>query len=176
MSRVRSYAPGFIKQIVWNWKHRRSAIHPEGCPHDLLKHLRTLECSARVLDLGCGPGNLRAALRLCGWRGHFIGVNVPSRPLSDSRQSEDNKAEWHLSAIEDFPILNEKVSAICLCESIYYVRVGLVPACQRCRQSLISPRGRIIIRIWHTARHREYIALLSDLGFESALPIYTLYT
>ena len=122
------------------------------------------------------PGNLRAALRLRGWRGHFIGVDVSKQAIEAARQSEDNNAEWHLSAIEDFPILNKKVSTICLCESIYYVRVGLVPALlERCRRSLASPGGRIIVRIWHTTRHREYIALLSGLGFESALPIYTLY-
>jgi SAM-dependent methyltransferase len=174
MSRLRSYVPVFIKRIVWNWKHRSSRIDPATCPLGLLECLRTLDSNSGVLDLGCGPGNLRAALRLRGWNGHFIGVDVSEQVIAIAKKSEDNNAEWHASAIEDFPIPSKKVSIICLCESIYYVKLGSVPALlERCRQSRVSG-GRIVIRIWHTDRHREYIALLLGLGAQSNPPIYIL--
>jgi 2-polyprenyl-3-methyl-5-hydroxy-6-metoxy-1,4-benzoquinol methylase len=177
MSSLRRYAPGFVKHVVWNWKYRSAGIHPEECPRSLLERLRTLEPDARVLDLGCGPGNLRAALRLCGWNGRYIGCDVSEQAIATANRSGDTNAEWHVSTIEDFPTLDEKVNTICLCESIYYVRVGLVPALlERCRESLISPGGQILIRIWHVDQHREYIALLARMGAEAAPPVYTLYS
>lgn len=176
MSRLRSKVPPFIKRIAWNWKHRTTSINPAGCPHDLLEYLRTLDSNSGVLDLGCGPGNLRAALRLRGWNGHFIGVDVSEHVIEVAKKSESNNAEWHVSTIENFPTPNQKVGTICLCESIYYVNPGSVPTLlERCRQSLVSPGGRIVIRIWHTDQHREYIALLLGLGAQSNPPIYILY-
>lgn len=176
MSRLRSYAPAFIKRIVWNWKHGSTSIDPAACPHDLLECLRTLDSNSGVLDLGCGPGNLRAALRLRGWNGHFIGVDVSEHIIEVAKKSESNNAEWHVSTIEYFPIPNQKVSTICLCESIYYVKPESVSTLlERCRQSLVSPGGRIVIRIWHADWHREYIALLLGLGAQSNPPIYILY-
>jgi cyclopropane fatty-acyl-phospholipid synthase-like methyltransferase len=174
MSKLRSFAPVFMKRIVWNRKHQHSSIDPARCPRDLLECLRTLGSNSSVLDLGCGAGNLRAALRARGWNGHFIGVDVSEEVTEIAQKSDDQNAEWYVSAIEDFPILSQKVDTICLCESIYYVRRLSVPTLlARCRQSLVSG-GRIIIRIWDTEQHREYIALLESLGAQSSPPIYTL--
>jgi ubiquinone/menaquinone biosynthesis C-methylase UbiE len=112
---------------------------------------------------------------LLGWNGRFIGVDVSKQAIEVAKQSGDINAEWHVGSIENFPIPTEKVSTICLCESIYYVKVGQVPALlERCRQSLASPEGLIIIRIWHTDRHREYIALLAGMGAQCHPPIYIL--
>ena len=121
MSRIRSYCPAFIKRLVWNWKFRSTRNDPAGCPRDLLDCLHTLDFNSAVLDLGCGPGNLRAALRLRGWNGHFIGVDISEQVIEVASKSESNNAEWHVSTIENFPIPHQKVSTICLCESIYYV-------------------------------------------------------
>jgi SAM-dependent methyltransferase len=174
MSKLRSYVPVFIKRITWNWKHQRSSIDPARCPQDLLECLRTLESNSGILDLGCGAGNLRAALRSRGWNGRFIGVDVSEQVMEIAKKSEDSNAEWHVSAIEDFPILAQRVGAVCLCESLYYVRPLSVPALlDRCRQSLV-PQGRIVIRISDADRHREYIALLQGLGAQTNPPIYLL--
>jgi SAM-dependent methyltransferase len=174
MSKLRSYAPVFMKKIIWNRKHQRSSIDPDRCPQDLLEALRTLSSSASVLDLGCGAGNLRAALRSRGWKGRFVGVDVSEQVTAIAQKSADQDAEWFVSAIENFPILEAKVDAICLCESIYYVKPLSVPALiARCRQSL-APGGRIFIRIWDTEQHQEYVGLLEGLGVQSKAPIYIL--
>jgi SAM-dependent methyltransferase len=174
MSKLRSFAPVFVKKMIWNRKHQHSSIDPGRCPQDLLECLRTLGSNSSVLDLGCGAGNLRAALRSRGWNGHFIGVDVSQQVTEIAQKSGDHNAEWYVTAIEDFPSLSRKVDAICLCESLYYVRPLSVPTLlARCRQSLI-PGGRIIIRIWNTDQHREYIALLEGLGVRSSPPIYIL--
>ena len=174
MSKLRAYAPAWVKRMVWDRKHLSTRIDPEGCPHDLLECLRTLDSNAGIADFGCGAGNLRAALRSRGWKGHYVGVDTSERAIEVARKSEDSNAEWHVSTTEDFPILTQKVSTICFCESIYYIQTKSVPTVlARCHQSL-SPGGRIVIRIYHTDRHREYIALLVGLGAQCKPPIYSL--
>lgn len=174
MSKLRSYAPPFVKKMVWDWKHRTNHIDPVGCPHEVLDCLSTLEPNATVLDLGCGTGNLRAALRLRGWKGHFVGVDVADKAIELAKGSGDANAEWHVSTIEEFHVPAQKVDAVCLCESIYYVKPQAVPALlERCRQSLL-PHGRIFIRIIHTDRHPEYIELLEEMGAVPKPPMYVL--
>jgi hypothetical protein len=91
-----------------------------------------------------------------------------------ARKSGDSNAEWHVAAIENFPILSRRVGAICLCESIYYVKpMSVAVLLARCRQCLI-PGGQIVIRISDAERHREYISLLADLDAQSNPPIYIL--
>jgi SAM-dependent methyltransferase len=177
MSRLRSYAPKLIKEIVWDWKHRRSDVNPTFCPHDLLDCLSTLDQNAGLLDLGCGTGNLRAALRMLGWHGHFVGVDVSEIALCTARKSEDKNAEWLVGTIESFPIPRQKVDVVCLCESIYYARPGSIATLiDRCRHSLVPSGGRIIVRIWDADRHHEYVTHLSSLGAQSSPPIYVLHS
>ena len=174
MSRIASCAPVFIKRVTRNWKHRNTSVSPARCPHELLECLCTLEPDAGVLDLGCGAGNLRAALRSRGWTGHFVGVDISGHAIEAAETSKDNNAEWHVSAIEDFQIAGQKVGAICLCESIYYAKPGAVRALLARRRQSLVPGGRIVIRIWNADLHSEYIAVLVGLGAQSSPPIYVL--
>jgi 2-polyprenyl-3-methyl-5-hydroxy-6-metoxy-1,4-benzoquinol methylase len=174
MSRLRAYAPAWIKQLVWNRKHRNATVDPADCPHEMLDSLTRLDPNAAIADFGCGIGNLRAALRARGWKGHFVGIDTSDRAIQEAKRSEDSNAEWHVSTIEDFPGLNQKVSTICFCESIYYVQPRFVPAVlARCQQAL-SSGGRILIRVAHKERHLEHIELLMRLGAQAHPPIYVL--
>jgi 2-polyprenyl-3-methyl-5-hydroxy-6-metoxy-1,4-benzoquinol methylase len=165
MTRLRSHAPTFIKKVVWNWKHRMGIISPSRCPRDLLECLNSLRPDANLLDLGCGAGNLRAALRLRGWKGRFIGIDVSETILDTARMAGDPNSEWHASTIEEFPFPETSVSVVCLCESIYYVKpTSVVRLLDRCRQVIGADGGRIVIRICHSNRHTEHIALLKSLG------------
>jgi len=175
MSRLRCYSPIFLKKIVWNRKHRTGCVSSARCPLDLLECLKALGPGERLLDLGCGTGNLRAALRLNDWNGHFIGVDISETAIKRARSAGDNNAEWHVTALEHFPIPKPLVDTISLCESIYYVRPDSVTALiERCRHSLLPSKGRIVIRIWHADRHREYVTRLAHLGAECNAPIYIL--
>lgn len=172
--KFRSHAPGFVKRIVWDWKHRHTRVNPKGFPHELLECLGSLDSDSGVVDLGCGPGNLRAALRSRGWNGHYVGVDVSQEVIEVAKKSKDTNAEWHVSTIEEFPILSHKVSTICFCETIYYVKPEFVlRLLEQCRQSLVCG-GRIVIRIWDTKQHRDYVAIVAGLGAQSDPPIYIL--
>jgi 2-polyprenyl-3-methyl-5-hydroxy-6-metoxy-1,4-benzoquinol methylase len=174
MSRLRAYAPAWIKRLVWNRKHKNAALDPAGCPHEMLDSLTALDPNASLADFGCGTGNLRASLRSRGWKGHYIGIDTSDRAIEEAKRYEDHNAEWHVSTIEDFPDLTQKVSTISFCESIYYVQPKFVPGVlARCQQSL-APGGRILIRVAHTERHVEHIELLKQLGAHAMPPIYVL--
>ena len=118
--------PVFIKRMVWNWKYQSTSMIPPRARMDCWSASVHWSPTPDSLIQGCGPGNLRAALRTRGWNGHFVGVDVSEQVIEVARKSEDTNAEWHVSAIEDFPIPHQKVSTICLCESIYYVDPGSV--------------------------------------------------
>jgi SAM-dependent methyltransferase len=174
MDDLRSCSPQFVKNFVWNWKHRNHSIDSSKCSTDVLRILSTLEPHSRLLDLGCGTGNLLAALRNRDWKGYFIGVDVSERAIKQAKQYKDLNAEWHIGAIEDFRSILPKVDAICMCESIYYAKITDVShLLGECRKSLL-PSGRIIIRIWNAINHKEYVELLSVLGAQSIPPIYIL--
>lgn len=175
MFRVRSSAPDFVKRIVWNRKHMSTSIDPAGCPEDLLENLRSLDPGSSLLDLGCGTGNLRAALRLRGWSGHFIGVDVSTAAIETAKTAKDPDAEWHVSTIDSFLPIAAKVDVVCICESLYYVDLSAVPdLLERCRQALVYPKGRTVVRIAHLDRHREYVELLLRSGGYASAPLYIL--
>jgi len=91
-----------------------------------------------------------------------------------AKKPKDGNAEWHVSSVENLPILHRDIGTICFRESTYYVKPADVPSLlARCRQSLASG-GRIVIRIFHADRHREYIALLAALGAQSNPLMYIL--
>ena len=112
-----------------------------------------------------------------GWNGRYVGVDVSRKVIEDvAATCNDINAEWHISAIENFPTFGTLFDTICFCESICYVKVGSVSSLLgRCRESLVSG-GRIVVRICDANRHREYVSLLNELGFKAAPPIYVLDT
>ena len=174
VNNIRSSAPPLVKKFIWDRKHRTNSINPAKCPDDLLGCLDSLKSDSAVLDLGCGTGNLRAALRKRGWKGRFIGVDVSQVAIETARKSEDENSEWHVSTIEKFPIPTQMVDAVVFCESIYYVREeALATLLGRCHQPL-TRGGRIISRIWDPHEHHNYVKLLLKLGAEDSSPLYIL--
>lgn len=175
MSILRSYSPAWVKRVVWDRKHTSGTICPEACPSDLLESLGELPVNAAVLDMGCGPGNLRAALRLRGWRGYFVGVDISARAIELAQETSDPSCEWHVCSIESFRIPDRAFHAICFSESIYYARLRHVPRIlAMCRESL-TPEGTIFIRIWHRERHQDYVRFLLNMGAENFPPMYILH-
>lgn len=174
MNNIRSSAPPLVKKLMWDRKHRSNSIDPAKCPDDLLESLDPLKPDSAILDLGCGTGNLRAALRMRGWKGHFIGVDVSQVAIETARKSEDENSEWHVSTIENFPIPTQMLDAVVFCESIYYVKQeALSTLLRRCHQPL-ALGGRIISRIWDPDEHHDYVKVLLKSGAEDSSPLYIL--
>ena len=123
MFHFRSSAPAFVKKLIWDRKYRDVTTNPDICPSDLLRHLASIDKNASVLDLGCGVGNLLAALRRRGWAGIFVGVDVSEQAIETSRKIGDANARWYVSTIEDFKIPTATpFDVISLCESLCYVK------------------------------------------------------
>jgi 2-polyprenyl-3-methyl-5-hydroxy-6-metoxy-1,4-benzoquinol methylase len=179
MSRLRSYAPLLVKRFFWNRKHRNAATDAALAPERLAEFLAScVPPDGAMLDLGCGAGNLCASLRARGWAGYFIGIDISEKLIESATRSTIPKSEWYVSSIEEFqdcaPIRCRKFDVVCLCESIYYVRVdripGLVSRCER----LLVPKGMIVIRIAHGTRHLEYINILRECGANCNHPLYVI--
>lgn len=154
----RSSAPLWLKKRVWNHKQRNVRTNPAGTPEDMVRFLaERLEASACLLDLGCGPGHLLAALRTAQWPGHYIGIDISERAIHTARLLNDGDAEFFVGSIENFPFPPRKVDAVTFVESLYYVREDLVSSVlARCRQALI-PGGKIHSRMWNLTEHCAYV-------------------
>ena len=163
MESPRSLAPAWVKRFIWNRKHLGVQTNPAGSPLvDFL--LPRIPRDASLLDLGCAAGNLLAGLRRGGWGGHYTGVDISLKAVSIGRNMNDPRAEWFVSSIEEF-LLDQDFDIICFVESLYYVRLALVPeALRRCRQ-----HGKAIyVRIWDVETHAPFIRQLG--AFENPRP------
>lgn len=165
MSSMRSRVPGFVKRMVWNAKYAGAVTDPSRFPDQFLTFVtKTLGENDRVLDLGCGPGNLLAALRMSGWKGHYTGVDVSEVAVLTAKKLNDGNADWVVSSIETFPQLSTKVHLICFVETLYYVRLKNVPqVLTRCKQSL-EEGGCICLRIWNPEGQQSHIDALNSFS------------
>jgi SAM-dependent methyltransferase len=83
---LRQYAPAFVKRLVWDRKHRRRQTDGSLCPQDFIDLLTPrLHPTDRLVGLGCGEGNLLAALRARGWKGRYIGVDISERAIRTAK-------------------------------------------------------------------------------------------
>ncbi len=155
---LRSFAPIFVKRLVWNRKHLGREINGSLCPLDFVDFLTPiLRPSDRLVDLGCGQGNLLAALRARGWKGRYIGVDISERAIATAKQMQDADAEWCVSPIETFAARESNI--VCFVESLYYARN--VPELLRRWEHSAN-----YIRICNSERHADVIAHLG--GFHHA--------
>ena len=173
---LRSSAPAFVKKIVWDCKYQNVTTDADTCPSDLLQHLASIKKNASVLDLGCGTGNLLVALRRRGWTGSYFGIDVSEQAIATGRKIGDASARWRASAIEDFKLYPYPgtVDVICLCESLYYVKLNRVDALLAQCLFAIAPTGKIYVRIVHQDRHRAYVERLKRFGAEADPPLFML--
>ncbi|MBV9573100.1 MAG: class I SAM-dependent methyltransferase [Acidobacteriales bacterium] len=151
---ARSYMPDAIKKILWNRKHKDAPAGAQFCPDDFLELLLSkLKPSSSVLDLGCGSGNLLAALRNRGWQGHYTGVDISDSVIERTKKVGWPNADWVVSSLDDFPAL--KADFACFVESLYYARHPEM-ALQRAREC--APV--VLVRIVHSGQHADVVELL----------------
>lgn len=155
--------PVAAKRIAWNLKYSLLKYPVLDAPADSLEYLRARLCDdAYVLELGCGRGSLLRGLRKDGWNGHYCGLDISSRAITDARKCGDQRAAWVVSDIESFRS-GFKWDAIVLIESIYYVRLHRAQAVLERLIQMIKPSGFLLIRFHDCEKHREYVAEIYKL-------------
>lgn len=158
MLSFRSNAPCWLKRLAWDVKHRHSHLE---APSEIVTRILE-QAPRRVLDFGCGNGNLLRALRQGGWRGRYSGVDISERAICIAQESGDPLADWIVSPIEEVSLC-ETYDAICFVESIYYLPLRVAKCrLEECLKHL-DPDGTVHIRICSKTRHAEYIAMIQEI-------------
>ena len=161
MTHVRAFAPRIVKRLAWDFKHRRDTTDAGSCPQDFVEFLiPRLNAQSRIVDLGCGQGNLLAALRLLGWKGEYYGVDISPKAIAIAAGMRDSSARFCVSPIEDFPVMD--ADAVCFLESLYYVRDIPAVISRWCLQDTY-------VRIVHSARHLDCISHLKNFQQEGCI-------
>lgn len=159
MLSFRSNVPCWLKRLAWDVKHRHSHLE---APSEIVTRILEQD-PRRILDFGCGNGNLLRALRQGGWRGRYTGVDISARAIGIAQERFDPLADWIVSPIERVSI-GETYDAICFVESIYYLPLRVAQCrLEDCLKHL-DPDGTMHIRICSKARHAEYIAMIQQIA------------
>ena len=159
MFSFRDSAPLWIKNIVWNLKHsHETARAPKEFVRMLASHLTN---ESRLLDLGCGGGNLLIALREAGWQGDYTGADISSHSIATARRLNDPRARWVVSPIEGWKETG-LFDAICFVETIYYVPLAQLDSVLARAHEHLRPNGHVFVRICNRARHEDYVKHIQE--------------
>lgn len=124
----------------------------------ILDRLAGLRAPARVLDVGCGGGQLLKAAGERGWRG--VGTDLSHRACTVARQEGGSPVVQAESA--EVPLRSGCVEAVTFINVLDHVPDpwGVLREARR----LLSPRGLLVIRVPNATFHRPWIRVLSRLG------------
>lgn len=107
-----------------------------------------LSGTERVLDVGCGTGELERLIRERYPRTTLVGVDVTPQMLAVAREKfrDDPGVTFLLAQAETLPCAPEHFDAVVSCNMLHHVRSvdGLLRECAR----VLRPRGRLVIVDW----------------------------
>jgi predicted TPR repeat methyltransferase len=160
MSKLRADLPIAVKRFVWNMKYGPLQRSLPVAPRDVITYLNaSLSDRSFVLELGCGRASVLRGLRETGYMGHYCGVDISERAIAKASKCGDQRSSWVVSDIESFRS-RFQWDAIAMVESIYYIKLNNLEPVLRRVASMLTEKGRLIIRIHDLDKHRAYIDAL----------------
>jgi cyclopropane fatty-acyl-phospholipid synthase-like methyltransferase len=151
MTQLRASLHPFAKKFLWNLKYGILGYPRLMAPGDVLRYFSMQRiANGSLLDLGCGRGSLIQELRKAGWMGCYCGVDISKEAINDARKTADQRCSWVVSDIESFRS-SLKWDTIVMVESIYYVRLELIPTLLERLLEMLEEQGALLIRL-HDAR------------------------
>jgi SAM-dependent methyltransferase len=116
-----------------------------------------------ILDLGCGTS---ANLPLTpGKYRHYHGVDISAIAIKQARALGRPDASFEVADILTYQA-DETYDAILLREVIYYIPPQQVAVFLLRTARLLTPEGKIIIRIWNTADFAEFVHVIRNSGLQ----------
>jgi cyclopropane fatty-acyl-phospholipid synthase-like methyltransferase len=163
MNKLHAALPIIVKKYVWDMKYGVLGYPQFGAPDDALHYLSArLPETGSLLELGCGRGSLIRGLRQIGWMGSYCGVDISKEAIGDARKSADQRSSWIVSDFESFrsPF---KWDAVVMIESMYYVRLGGLPAVLDQAMGMLAESGMFFARVHDINRHSEHVKTMHQL-------------
>jgi ubiquinone/menaquinone biosynthesis C-methylase UbiE len=107
-----------------------------------------LSGTERVLDVGCGTGELERLIHERHSRATLVGLDMTPQMLEVAREKFQGVAEvtFSLGQAESLPFAPEDFDAVVSCNMLHHVQSvdGLLRECAR----VLRPRGRLVIVDW----------------------------
>ncbi|MGI5151282.1 class I SAM-dependent methyltransferase [Plantactinospora sp. CA-294935] len=118
-----------------------------------------------ILDLGCGTS---ANLPLAPGRyRHYHGVDLSSRAIEAARALDRPDTSFEVADIRTFDTAR-RYDAILLREVVYYLTEAEAADLLRRLPAMLTPRGRIVVQIYHEAPAEEFARVVRACGLSVA--------
>ncbi|MEX0941563.1 MAG: methyltransferase domain-containing protein [Pseudomonadales bacterium] len=124
---------------------RRWRFYIDVSIEETLKRLEVPK-DARVLDVGCGTGELLVALKTLVPDVHAFGIDLSDEMLAMARAKLSDGVELALGAAEQLPFGNAHFDAVVSSNVFHYIRQP--KAALREMQRVLKPGGQLIITDW----------------------------
>jgi SAM-dependent methyltransferase len=152
-----------LNAIVWNAQYRLGMwnyMDSEDGTQVLMLVERYFKRPS-ILDLGCGTSaNLRL---IAGKYQHYHGVDISPNAIEHARALRRPNTSFEVADILTYET-NEMYDAILLREVIYYIPAQKVTKFLWRIAGLLSPEGKIIIKIWNTNSFAEFVNVIRNSG------------
>ena len=118
----------FYQTFASQFSDTRQRIQP-----GVRRILASVDSAARILDLGCGNGELARELTRCGFKGQYIGLDFSEELLNVARQGiasggnfrfiQGNLADpgWDVDLRSTFPVPNPQFTIILAFASLHHI-------------------------------------------------------
>ena len=101
----------------------------------------------QILDVGCGTGNLTAALlRALSPQGRVVAVDISPAMVAKAKEKiQDPRVKWHVTSVEDLPLPDTSLHRV-MCFSVW-PHVDCPRVALREIRRVLRPAG--ILHVWH---------------------------
>lgn len=103
------------------------------------EHLR-LQPGQRVLDLGCGPGDILEFLPPV----HYIGYDINPRYIERARRRFDGRGEFHCAPITEKILLDEPFDVVIAHGVLHHLDDAAARVLFRVARRALTPGGRLV--------------------------------
>ena len=125
--------------------------------------LENLPANARVLELGCGPGNVVQYLKGERQDLHFLGIDLAPRMIDAAKRANPSE-QFEVMDITDAGSIQERFDAVIAAFCLPYLSYDDVPKLFRNMQQLTTDKGWIYVSCMEGTKERSGFEKTSFTG------------
>jgi SAM-dependent methyltransferase len=160
---VQRYGPPAVKRRLWDWEfhHGRWTCLDETPDDPAYPYLARYANGGRILDLGCGPGNVGRHLEPTAYTS-YVGVDISQVAIDRAREKDRRPHNTYVQSDVLAYRPEGAYDVILLGDSLYYIpRAEALGMLRRYRQHL-TEAGVFIVKMHNTPSFQPFFQLIRD--------------